>query len=357
MDRRPLLAAVASIVGYSIGPVLVQVSDASAPVFAFWRGWLTILVTATGAATLRSVSSRRRRRTPVSARTPAGAPGGSPAAGIRPGLFPLSVRWREWWTPVVAGVLNGASTLAFIQAVKLTSVAGTTLILLMNPVLIALWAIPLFGERPGIRFRLWTLVALIGAAVVVTGGSSGAGGDPLGMALAVVSVALLSTQMVVTKVGRRTLNTVPMHITTTVSGATFVTIVGLLAGHDFADITRTDVLCVLGVVALPATTSSLLMTWALRWLPANVPPLIHLPIPFFAGTLAWVFLDEAMTLHHLLGGAVTLVGVAAALLSSSGRRLLAAGSVPGPPADPAPSASAQPPTGLAGTTRPHEEDV
>jgi drug/metabolite transporter (DMT)-like permease len=241
---------------------------------------------------------------------------------------------REWWAPVVAGVLNGASTLAFIQAVKLTSVAGTTLLLLMNPVLIALWAIPLFGERPGIRFRLWTLVALIGAAMVIMGGSSGPGGDPLGVALAVVSVVLLSTQMVVTKVGRRTLNTVPVHIVTTVSGATFVTILGLLTGHDFTEMTRTDVLCVLGVVALPATTSSLLMTWAVRWLPANVPPLIHLPIPFFAGALAWMLLDEVMTLNHLIGGAVTLVGVAAALLSSSGRRLLAAGSVPGPPTKP-----------------------
>ena len=320
MDRRPLYAAIASIVGYSIGPVLVQVSDASAPVFAFWRGWLTIMVTATGAATLRRVSSRRTGRTPARLPAPAGATG----------------RWREWWAPVVAGVLNGASTLAFIQAVKLTSVAGTSLLLLMNPVLIALWAIPLFGERPGIRFRLWTLVALVGAAMVIMGGSSGPGGDPLGVTLAVVSVVLLSTQMVVTKVGRRTLNTVPMHITTTVSGATFVTIFGLLTGHSFTDMTRTDVLCVLGVVALPATTSSLLMTWAVRWLPANVPPLIHLPIPFFAGALAWMTLGEVMTVNHLIGGAVTLVGVAAALLSSSGRRLLAAGSVPGPPADPAP---------------------
>ena len=327
----------ASIVGYSIGPVLVQVSDASAPVFAFWRGWLTILVTATGAATLRRVASRRHRRTSAGLRTPAGAPGRSPVASTRTGVFPLTVMWRAWWAPVVAGVLNGASTLAFIQAVKLTSVAGTALLLLMNPVLIALWAIPLFGERPGIRFRLWTLVALIGAAMVIMGGSSGPGGDPLGVALAVVSVVLLATQMVVTKVGRRTLDTVPMHMTTTVSGATFVTIFGLLAGHSFTDMTRTDVLCVLGVVALPATTSSLLMTWAVRWLPANVPPLIHLPIPFFAGALAWVVLDEVMTLNHLIGGAVTLVGVAAALLSSSGRRLLAAGSVPGPPAKPPPS--------------------
>lgn len=333
MDRRPLYAAIASIVGYSIGPVLVQVSDASAPVFAFWRGWITILVTATGATTLGKINSRRRGRTPVGTRVSAGVTGRSPAGSIRTGVFALTA-WREWWAPVVAGVLNGASTLAFIQAVKLTSVAGTTLLLLMNPVLIALCAIPLFGERPGIRFRLWTLVALIGAAMVIMGGSSGPGGDPLGVALAVVSVVLLSTQMVVTKVGRRTLNTVPVHIVTTVSGATFVTILGLLTGHNFTEMTRTDVLCVLGVVALPATTSSLLMTWAVRWLPANVPPLIHLPVPFFAGALAWLVLDEVMTLNHLIGGAVTLVGVAAALLSSSGRRLLAAGSVPGPPTKP-----------------------
>ena len=333
MDRLPLYAAIASIVGYSIGPVLVQVSDASAPVFAFWRGWLTILVTATGATTLGRVNSRRRGQTAVGPRISAGTTGRSPAGSIRTGAFALTA-WREWWAPVVAGVLNGASTLAFIQAVKLTSVAGTTLLLLMNPVLIALWAIPLFGERPGIRFRLWTLVALIGAAMVITGGSLGPGGDPLGVALAVVSVVLLSTQMVVTKVGRRTLDTVPVHIVTTVSGATFVTILGLLTGHNFTEMTRTDVLCVLGVVALPATTSSLLMTWAVRWLPANVPPLIHLPIPFFAGALAWLVLDEVMTLNHLIGGAVTLVGVAAALLSSSGRRLLAAGSVPGPPTKP-----------------------
>ena len=301
----PLYAATASIVGYSIGPVLVQVSGAAAPVFAFWRGWLTILAIVAGSAALRR----------------------------------FSFRWpkgREWWPPVVAGCLNGASTMAFIQAVKLTSVAGTSLILLLNPVLIALWAIPLFGERPGIRFRLWTLVAVIGASVVVLGGSSGPSGHPVGVALAVLSVLLLSTQFVVTKVGRRTLDTVPLHVATVFSGAVFVTMFGLVTGHDFGEMTRTDFLCVLGVVALPSTTSALLLTWSLRWLPANIPPLIHLPIPFFAGAIAWVFLGEMMTLSHLLGGGVTVVGVAAALLSRSGRRLLDAGSVPGPPAEPAP---------------------
>ena len=58
MDRRPLYAAIASIVGYSVGPVLVQVSSASAPVFTFWRGWLTILATLAGSAALRRLSFR-----------------------------------------------------------------------------------------------------------------------------------------------------------------------------------------------------------------------------------------------------------------------------------------------------------
>ena len=309
MDRRPLYAVTAAVVAYSIGPVLVGFSTTSAPVFAFWRGWATILVTVAGAAALGR----------------------------------LEFRWpkgREWWAPLVAGCLNGASTMSFIQAVRLTSVAGTTLITLLNPVLIALWAIPLFGERPGIRFRLWTLVAMAGTSVVIAGDWTGPEGSPLGMMLAVLSIVLMSIQQVITKVGRRTLATVPMHVGMAFSGAVFVTVFGLATGHNFLDMTRTDILSVAGVVALPSGMGALLTIWAIRWLPANIPPLINLPIPFLAGGLAWLLLGEVMSINDLLGGLVTLVGVAAALLSRSGRRLIAAGSIPGPPADPASSRTA-----------------
>ena len=208
----------------------------------------------------------------------------------------------------------------------MTSVAGTSLILLLSPVLIALWAIPLFGERPGIRFRLWTLVAVIGASVVVLGGSSGPDGDPVGVTLAVISVVLLATQFVVTKVGRRTLDTVPLHIATVCSGAVFVTIFGLVTGHDFGEMTRTDFLCVLGVVALASTLSALLLTWSLRWLPAQHPsphPPAH-PVLRRCDRLGLPGRGDDPQ-PSIRGRRHRGSGVAAALLSKSGRRLLEAG--------------------------------
>jgi len=308
MDRRPLLAATTSVLTFSVGPVLVAASTATAPVFAFWRGWLTILATVAGMALLKRA---------------------------RKGKWPNG---RQWRPPIIAGCLNGIATLLFIEAIKLTSVAGTTLIYQINPVLVALWAIPLFGERPGMRFRLWTMVAILGSIVVILGDSSGPEGNPLGVAMAGVSVILYSIQMVITKAGRRTVDTIPMHLIMIFSGTVFVTLFALATGQDFLDMTRADALSVAGIVLLPSGLGALLFIWAIRWLPANIPPLINLPIPFLAGALAWLVLGETITVAHLIGGVVMLVGIGAALLSASGRRMLDAGSIPkGPPVGPPPT--------------------
>jgi drug/metabolite transporter (DMT)-like permease len=54
---------------------------------------------------------------------------------------------------------------------------------------------------------------------------------------------------------------------------------------------------------------------------ANIPPVLQLTTPFLAGALAWVFLSQPITVLHLVGGLVTVAGVAGAVLSPSGRTL------------------------------------
>ena len=302
-SRRPLLVIAVSVVAFSTTPVLVQASSTTGPVFAFWQGWIGIVFAIAAVAAV--------------------------------GRLDLALpKGRAWRVPALAGFFNAASTVLFMTAVRFTSVADVSLLTMLNPVFIALWAIPLFGERPGLRFRLWTLVAIIGSSVVILGGSIGPGGNPLGIAMAALSVVALSLQFVTLKLGRRTTKTMPLMIAMLFVSAIVVSLFCLVTRQDIQAVTRTDLLNVVGVVVFPGGIGAILLTWSLRWVPANVPPLMNLPVPFMAGGMAWFFLGEPVTLAHLGGGVTTLVGVAAALLSPSGKAMPAAEYTPQTPSLP-----------------------
>jgi drug/metabolite transporter (DMT)-like permease len=97
----------------------------------------------------------------------------------------------------------------------------------------------------------------------------------------------------------------------------------LASGEAPFDASEGDILAA-GAVALgPGAIGHFVSTWPLRWVPANVPPLLQLAIPFLAGFLAWLLLGEAITAVHLLGGAITIAGVAGAIRSPAGRRMVA----------------------------------
>lgn len=116
--------------------------------------------------------------------------------------------------------------------------------------------VPLFGERPGVRFRAWSALAAAGAAIVALAGASGPGGEPTGMIFAVRNVAFYAVYFVLSKRGRGPIDVVPFLF-----GA---------------------FLCAAVVVTL-----------------------------------------YCLTLAHLLGGVLTIAGVAGAILSPAGRRLIA----------------------------------
>ncbi|HYD09594.1 MAG TPA: DMT family transporter, partial [Acidimicrobiales bacterium] len=93
-------------------------------------------------------------------------------------------------------------------------------------------------------------------------------------------------------------------------------------GDSPANVTSDDIWLALAIAALPGAIGHFVSTWPLRWVPANVPPLLQLAIPFLASALAWLVLGEAIELGHVIGGAITIVGVAGAIRSPAGRRLV-----------------------------------
>jgi len=282
--RHPLALIALGVLLYSTGPVFVAASAVSGPVFSFWRLWI-----------------------------------GVPALGLLTALHVRAGgRWpdrRAWRWAGWAGLAFGSHQLLMFTAIKATSVVDVSLMNTLAPIIVAIAAVPLFGERPGWRFRAWTVLAMAGAAVVVLGASAGPEGDPLGMTMAVGNVIAFGGFFLLSKLGREDIDVLPFLFGVMVVAAVSVTAFTLLTGDPIGTIGGRD----LGLAAAtglgPGIVGHFVMTWPLRWVAANVPPVMRLAQPILSGLLAWWLLTEPITAPHLLGGALTLVGVAGAVLT------------------------------------------
>jgi drug/metabolite transporter (DMT)-like permease len=292
--ERPVTLVVVGAVLYSTGPVFVQAASASGPVFSLWRLWFGVGVF--GLATV--------------------------VHGVTSG------RWapvRTWGWAVGAGVAFGVHQLMLFMAIKATSVADVTLITALGPVVTALLALPFFGERPGARFRAWSVLAMAGTAVVVFGGAAGPEGDVVGMSLALGNVVFFAIFFLLSKAGRAHLDVIPFLFGVMVVASLTTLAYVAVTDEQTAAVNSLDLVYAAIVAVGPGAVGHLVSTWPLRFVPVNVPPLMQLSIPALAAIWAWWFLGEAITLWHLLGGVIIAVGVLGAVGSRSGRAFVRSG--------------------------------
>jgi drug/metabolite transporter (DMT)-like permease len=284
-ERHPVGVVALAVVLFSTGPVMVGAATVSGPIFSFWRLWI-------GSAGLMIVALLNVRRT---------------------GRWPTrtGVKWAA-----LGGVAFGLHQLTFMSALRMTSVVDVTLMNTIAPIVVAVLAVPLFGERTGPAFRLWSGVAMVGAAFVVVAGSAGPQGDLAGMLLAAVNVVFYAVFFVWSKMGREHIDPVSFIFGATLGAAITVSMFVAVAGDGVGDISRRDLLLCLGVALVPGFMGHFAVTWSLRWVPANVPPVLMLAIPALSGVGAWIFIGQQITLAQVAAGLVTLAGVAGALRSA-----------------------------------------
>jgi len=290
-ERRPLVLIGIGVVLFSVGPVLFASADASGQVIAFWR--LVFGVAILGVATL--VHIRLTGRVPSR---------------------------RGWQWSLQCGVMFVANQLAFLAALQATSVADVTLVQVLQPLLVAGLAVRMFDERPGPQFRAWSLVAVGGAAVVAVWGSTGPEGDPEGMAYAILSIVLFAVYFVWSKQARDEIDTLPFLFGVSATSLVVVSLSFLVTGGSPREVTGHTIILTIVIAAGPGAIGHFVSTWPLRWVPANVPPLLQLAIPFLASGMAWLVLHQPIRLGHVIGGVVTIVGVAGAIRSPAGRRMV-----------------------------------
>lgn len=191
----------------------------------------------------------------------------------------------------------------------------------------------MFGERPGGGFWRWAIIAIVGAALLAVAASAAPAGSAVGMTMALLNVACFATFFLLSKRARDHLPVMAFLLGTILVAALVVSAFVAATGAHPWRARDVDLALAAGVALGPGLLGHFVMTWPLRYVPANIPPVLRLAQPFIAGALAWWLLGEALSWRHVFAGALVVVGAAGTVLSRDGRRLRAearAGQLDGP---------------------------
>ncbi len=285
-DRHAKLAlTLLFIAGITIGfsGILVRLSEVGPMASAFWRMAFAFPVLATW-----HLIERRKR---------AAAPAGT--------VYP-----RAWSAGlVIAGLLYAIELSLWHWSLEWTSVANSTVIANIYPVVVTLGAWILFRERANRLFLIGMATAVAGMVVLVgdkfTLGLSSLKGDILA---AVTAIFYGGYFMVVARMRARRSTAEIMTWSAIVASVVLLPVAMAMSDTIFpttwggwAALVALAVLCQAGAQGA--------ITFALAHLPASLSAVTLLIQPLTAAIMAWLILGEPIGPFQIVGGAILLGGI------------------------------------------------
>ena len=216
---------------------------------------------------------------------------------------------REWTLLVVGGVgWFGIFNLALNAGERDVDAGTAAMIIQIGPVIVALLAVPLFGERLHAWLIAGMLVGFSGVAVIARGSSTDADASLVGVLLVLVAAAMYAVGVLTQKVLLRRIPSVQVVFVMFVLGAlTCLPFSGDLPSIVAAGGSELWWIVYLGVL----TTAVAYTTWAyaLTHTDAGALSLTTFLVPAIATLIAWLTIDDVPPPLSFVGGALAIVGV------------------------------------------------
>jgi drug/metabolite transporter (DMT)-like permease len=216
---------------------------------------------------------------------------------------------REWTLLSLGGVgWFGIYNLALNAGERHVDAGTAAMIIQIGPVIVALLAVPLFGER----MHAWLLAGMVvgfgGVAVIARGSTTEAGASLLGVVLVLVAAAMYAVGVLTQKVLLRRLPSVQVVFVSFLMGAViclpFATDLPAIVADGGAELWW---IVYLGV--LPTAVAFTTWAYALTHTDAGALSLTTFLVPGIATLIAWLLIDEVPPSLTFVGGALAIVGV------------------------------------------------
>ena len=225
-------------------------------------------------------------------------------------------------TPIalLAGVLFALDLGFWHYGLRYTSVAVSTVLSNLTPVVVTAFAWAVFRQRPRGLFLLAMAVAVGGAWMIGVGKGAGAAvlNAPLGNALSLATALWYALYFLTVSQARKSLAASRLMLWSSAAGAPLLLITAALLGEQLWPTTLPQLAaCVaLGLIHIGGQGS---IAWAMGRLPASLASVVVLVQPVVATYAGWLLFGEALGPLQAVGAVVALAGVVFAQWASRPR--------------------------------------
>lgn len=256
-------AVLAASVFWSFGGVLGKSAKVDGVVLSFWRLWI--------ASAILGVVALVTRRWPS---------------------------WTEFKDSLISGVLFGLNLCVFFITIEYTSIAVALIIGALTPVVAFPVAVKFMGEHLTNVKVICSILAIAGVSVAVLtapklGGEST---KPIGYVWAVASLLIWSLYLLQTKRVRARVETVRYMFAVSVIATVTVSLIVLILRSDIGGVRGAGWVWIALLAIGPGIAGHGLVAWAQPRVDASVTSLLIQLEPVGASIVAWLVLDERVSL-------------------------------------------------------------
>lgn len=276
MKNKPRIALLIGIICISIFPILIKLQLSSGLISAFYRMAIALGLLLPYVLITKKVKLPRKK------------------------LF---------LTAILCGILFAADVAVWNIAIQKSSATQATLLTNLAPVWVGILSYLFLKNKPATNFWIGTLVAIIGMITLVGFEFFIELNFGLAFSLAILSGVLYAIYILVSKNVLSEVDVFSFMTITLFSSTLFLGIVCLIAGEPFYGFSNKAwfVLFIQGAICQLAAW--LLISYATQNMRATRVSLSLLSQGVIATFLAWLFIDEPVTLQMIIGGIILLFGI------------------------------------------------
>lgn len=221
----------------------------------------------------------------------------------------LSLTSRQWKGLLLSGAMLGLHFLLWMSSLRLTTVASSTVILTLEPILVMLGSFLLFGVKINRPMLIGMGVALAGSVAIGSGDFKLSGTALQGDLLSLLGTIAVAVHMLAGKQLLKNMSAFVYNFWVFFTAATMLAGYNAVRGFAFTGYAPREWGIYLLLAIVPTLFGHYLFNWLMKFISASAVSMAVLGEPVFASLLAWLLLKESLTGVQLIAGVAILGGV------------------------------------------------